>query len=130
MAVATNVHECFVCGRGMPHCQTSIKNHLSKVHDMTITLYYDQNKEDIDNEVVELPITDPKLRGRTVTSGRSGQSLTPVSPATQKSANEWLNKVKKLQLYQIKDLNLPLGALSGTLILQSSRLIYLVKRVA
>ena len=92
MAVVTNVHECFICGRGMPHCQTSIKNHLGKVHDMTITLYYDQNKEDIDNEAVELPITDPKLRVRIVTSGRSGQSSTPVSPATQKSANEWLNK--------------------------------------
>ena len=63
MIAASNIHECFICGRGMPHCLSSIKHHLNKVHEMSVSSYYDEYKEDIDCDPVSLPITDPAILG-------------------------------------------------------------------
>jgi hypothetical protein len=60
-AIVSNYHECRACGKGMPHCQSSIRSHVTKVHGLTLDAYYEQHKRDIDSIPVTLPITDPAL---------------------------------------------------------------------
>ena len=67
MITASNVHECNICGRGMPHSYSSMKYHLSKFHEMSVSSYYEQYKEDIDWEPISLPITDQSLLGQSST---------------------------------------------------------------
>ena len=91
-AVTTNIHECFVCGRGMPHCSSSIRGHLN-VHDLSIDLYYEQHKEDIDRDVIVLPITDKTLLGKANNrKSLSKTNSTVADPEAQKVLNNWLNR--------------------------------------
>ena len=60
--IATNVHECEVCGRGMQHSGENIRNHL-KVHGLSLGAYYDRFSQELDSAAVDLatplPITCP-----------------------------------------------------------------------
>jgi hypothetical protein len=95
-ALSSNIHECFVCGRGMPHSLTSIRGHLN-VHDLTIDLYYEQYKVEIDRDPVSLPITDRSLLGKAAANRRSSSAglqnnLKQLDSETQKSLNTWMNR--------------------------------------
>jgi len=97
--VANNIHECLVCGKGIPHCHTSIRGHLN-VHDLSPNLYYEQNKDEIDAEQVVLPITDPTLLDKLSRRRISLPRVTPPNVArpndtndsTTKSVSEWLSR--------------------------------------
>jgi hypothetical protein len=96
-ALSSNYHECLVCGKGILHCLTSIRGHLND-HDLTIDLYYERYKVDIDGDPISLPITDQSLLGKPVVNRRSSIGLQNnfklLDLETQKSLNKWMNRCK------------------------------------
>ena len=93
--VASNFHECLVCGRGIPHCNTAIRGHLN-VHDLSLSLYYEQYRNEIDSETVSLPINDKALLAKLSLGLRlttpSTFSADDSNDQTLKANFDWLNK--------------------------------------
>jgi hypothetical protein len=59
--LVTNYHECLVCGRGVLHCPSSIRTHLSNAHRLTPSNYFEKHKSEIEEDEIDLPITDKLL---------------------------------------------------------------------
>ena len=88
----SNIHQCLVCGREIPHCSSAIRGHL-KVHDLSLNLYYEQFKQDIAKAKLSLPITDDtlKLKIRTPDPKPLG-GISLLKKLAVKPAKDWLNR--------------------------------------
>ena len=92
--IATNVHECEVCGRGMQHSGENIRNHL-KVHGLSLGAYYDRFSQELDSAAVDLatplPITCPVLIGK-LSRKKPVKSAQSEDSVDQSLNHDWLNK--------------------------------------
>ena len=94
--VVSNFHECLVCGKGLIHCSSTIRSHLH-YHDLSLSLYHEQFKEDLEREPIQLPITDlnliAKLSGkRPMNMTHSTPEPSNLRPGSNQTFNGWLNR--------------------------------------
>ncbi len=87
--VESNVHECLVCGRGISHNQTTIRYHIRN-HGLTMNLYYEQNKTELEQDSVQLSVTDQTLIEKT--SKRKSLNNSAYEVTAHDEINEWLNR--------------------------------------
>lgn len=85
--LANNFHECLVCGRGMLHCPSIIRNHLG-IHKLTPPMYYEKFKTEINEEEIDLPITDPQL----LSSLTAKTTYKSVQMSNVSSIKQWYNE--------------------------------------
>jgi len=89
LTVESNVHECLVCGRGISHNQTTIRYHIRN-HGLTMNLYYEQNKTELEQDSVQLSVTDQTLIEKT--SKRKSLNNSAYEVTAHDEINEWLNR--------------------------------------